>query len=74
MKPMAFHDEIILRFKKGHLSEVIIDGEKIVDAVGFEINAHCMSVATFSVERSTVYSKPKQILSDLGSQGRNNAD
>ena len=74
MKPMFFHDEIILRFNKGHLSEVIIDGEKIVDAVGFEINAHCRSVATFSVERSTVYSKPKQILSDLGSQGRNNVD
>ena len=56
MKPMFFHDEMILRFNKGHLSEVIIDGEKIVD------------------ERSTVYSKPKQILSDLGSQGRNNVD
>lgn len=29
MKPMSFHDEIILRFNKGHLSEVIIDGEKL---------------------------------------------
>ena len=74
MNPMSFHDEIVLRFNKGHLNEVVIDGEKIVDAVGFQINAHCRSVATFSVERSTVYSKSKQVLSGLGGQGRNNAD
>lgn len=55
--PLKYHNEIILRFDKGQLSDVIIDGERIADAVRFAIDAHCRATATFVVERSAAYSE-----------------
>ena len=67
-KSLKYHDEIILRFDKGHLREILIDGMPQKDVKSFSIETSIAQVASYVMEHSTVYLDSQKVADDFGSE------